>query len=740
MRVWFYQRATWLIAITLCGLVYVAGFAWSPSSYGLVLEQIGVTGQGPTVGRPRTIRSDEWAVVTPLTQAAVRNGFERINKASVYEEDLRINYGLPLADWGALFKPTLWGFFVLDAASAYSLHWFATMAMFLVGHALLFMRLGLAPVAAGLLGVALYFTGFTQFWWNEKGPVLAFFPWVVLTLLSRRLPLAAQLLSFYWLTASWLMTNLYPPVQVSLGFVGGLLVVGWAPAWMQPRRLALLAFASIASAATAALYLKDYLRATAATIYPGSRTSGGGAVPWQEALSYVFPFSTFDGRYESVAGSNICEVGTGATALVLLVGCFLDYRSLGPAWHRASTAQRRQFQLLGLGLLLMAIWMMVPLPSWAGFPLLWNHVDGERMEYAFGVALALALGLVVQKAELVCSARRMAVLVALVWAGWVLVKAPAVDSLRVKSFNDLLVLVAALPAWWAWRHRQLDGATALMAAAALAGLLAVWGFNPLQGARPIFARHDTPLLRELAQQQERNGGVLATGGMFGAVQNGLGFHSVAHVNAVPAFDFWRNRFPDMSEQSLMSVFNRYAHIVLSDEDQPRVLYPDRIAVPVAVFQPHHLLLPIEGPALQDAPVAIPVWLSPGARAHGSATVPRAGKLRSFALSIGNGQGHSDGELVLQVCNDSECVQARRGLQGSRDNAYFDMPLPQTLAFAVDERLHFTLQLQGASRPMALWAYPLAQGAISMDALTIGGRPQERWLPRLDLTFTADRTP
>lgn len=726
----------WALATVLCGLIYVAGFTWSPSSYGIALQQIGVLNAGPDIGQPRPIRSDEWAVVTPLTQVAVRNGFERINRSSLYEEDLRINYGIPLADWGLLFKPTLWGFFVFDPAYAYSLHWFAIMAMFLAGHALLFARLGIAPLAAGLLSVTLYFTGFAQFWWNEKGPVLAFFPWVMLTLLSRRLPTAWQLLLFYWLSASWLITNLYPPVQVSLAFVGALLVLGWQPQRGRAAQwLATVALTAVASAATVALYLKDYLVTTAATVYPGSRSAVGGAVPWQEAVSYLFPFSTFDGRYDSVIGNNICEVGTGATALTLLVACFLDYRALSPNWRGADPVQRMRGCLLGSGILLMAAWMLVPLPSWAGYPFLWNHAPGERMEHAFGLLLAVALTLLAQRVGLVWSSRRLLLCVGLVLGGWAALKLPV--SKGVFALNDL-VLLASLPLLWLWRRARLNGTAALLAVSALAGLLALWGFNPLQSARPIFAQHDTPVLRELTRQQSANEGVLAQGGLFGAVQNGLGFRSVAHVTAMPALGFWRKKFPDMPEQSFMDVFNRYSHIVPAEGNEPRVLHPDRIAVPLSMFNPYHLMLPEDPPHLSQGTGQVPVLLFHESRARGMMVVRRSGLLRSVAPAIGNGQGMSDGRLVVRVCRAHECLEAGRDLRESVDNTYFELVLPSALKVSDGDLLEFSMHLEGATTPTALWVYPAPADSRTLE-LSVDGRP-ERWLPRLDLGFERAATP
>lgn len=86
----------YLLISLLFGVIYVTN-AWSPFSYSLALDGIGID-EHPDFGKASAIRSDEWVVQTPLTQALVNNGFERFNHTSIYKEDLRINYGLPIFD------------------------------------------------------------------------------------------------------------------------------------------------------------------------------------------------------------------------------------------------------------------------------------------------------------------------------------------------------------------------------------------------------------------------------------------------------------------------------------------------------------------------------------------------------------------------------------------------------------------------------------------------------------------
>src|SRR5262245_14854907 len=68
-------------AVLLVGLIYTA-FSMTPSSYGRVLAGILAPEAGPALGSARPIRSDEWAILTPQVQAAVRNRFQRFNETS----------------------------------------------------------------------------------------------------------------------------------------------------------------------------------------------------------------------------------------------------------------------------------------------------------------------------------------------------------------------------------------------------------------------------------------------------------------------------------------------------------------------------------------------------------------------------------------------------------------------------------------------------------------------------------
>ena len=101
-----------LVAVAVLGFLYV-GLDLTPSSYSRILELLKVSDRNPVAGSWRDVRTDEYEVSTPYFQAAVRNGFQRINQTSFYREDMRNYYALPLADWSLAFKPQLWAFFIM---------------------------------------------------------------------------------------------------------------------------------------------------------------------------------------------------------------------------------------------------------------------------------------------------------------------------------------------------------------------------------------------------------------------------------------------------------------------------------------------------------------------------------------------------------------------------------------------------------------------------------------------------
>lgn len=571
----------WLLlgAVALMGVIYVSQ-TWSPSSYGLVLRQLQAKNTGIVLGEPKPIRSDEWGVITSLTAASVNNHFERYNKTSPYNDDLRIAFAVPINDWGWFFKPTMVLYKFVNPAYAFSFHYFAVFALFILGYTYLFRVVGAGRAPAVLLAFCAYFTAYSQFWWTDKGVLFALYG-AAMASLFMRIPKSIRLLLFYWLLTAMMIEMFYPPYIVSLAFVGAVFVMVYGKEWMRPIPFIGLLCSAGAAAGTAAFYLKDYLIATTKTLYPGGRTVMGGGVGLRQAASQLFPFSMFDAHlHELMPNSNICESGTFGVFFVLLALCFANYRNVPSVLK--DRAFLRRTTILAVALAMMLAWELLPIPPGVGRVLLWENVQPSRMQYAQGLLLLIFVVHFVTRIGYVIRPARIVIFIAAVVLGWMMLKA-RIEVPFWPNLIDLLIIPFAIAAYLVARYTKIDPAVPLLAASVVTAALVVGRFNPLQQAWPIFNREDTPVISEMRAAVDPKTGYLVKQFLPESVQNGLGFKSIAYTTAVPQWQFW-NQFRDkVDAKTFATAFNRYSNIWMTDEAEPSNPSPDSVKVPMAWF-------------------------------------------------------------------------------------------------------------------------------------------------------------
>ncbi|CAB3731320.1 hypothetical protein LMG27174_05826 [Paraburkholderia rhynchosiae] len=568
----------------LLGAIYVSQ-TWSPSSYGLVLRNLEAKNTGLVIGDPKPIRADEWAVITSLTAASVNNHFERYNKTSPYNDDLRIAFGIPIDDWGWFFKPTMMLYKFVNPAYAFSFHYFSVFALFIAGYTVLFLVTGATRTQAVLLAFCAYLTAYSQFWWTDKGVLFSLYG-AAMAVLFLRMPKWIRLLLFYWLLTGMMIEMFYPPYIVSLAFVSVAFVLAYGREWLRPVPLIGLAVAAGAAAATTGLYLKDYLLATMKTLYPGGRSVMGGGVGLRQAASQLFPFATFDGRlHELLPNSNICESATFGVFFVLLALCFANYRNLTTLVKDRIFVRRAL--ILGAALAMMLAWELLPVPESVGKLLLWNNVQPSRMQYAQGVLLLFFVVHVVSRLGLSISPPRIVTFVAIVVFGWMMLKARAEVPFWPNSI-DLLIIPFAIAAYLVARYTKIDPAVPMLVASVITAALVIGRFNPLQQAWPIFNREDTPVIAKIRAAVDPKTGYLVQQFLPESVQNGLGFKSISYTTAIPQWHFW-NQFRDkVDAQTFNTIFNRYSNIWVTNDSFPAQVAPDAIRVPATWFHdPDH---------------------------------------------------------------------------------------------------------------------------------------------------------
>jgi putative flippase GtrA len=575
----------------LCTLYTV--FCLSPSSYGNAFQEMLGRKLGLLLGSPKGLRSDEWAIWTPYIQIAVNNGFSRINETSPYLEDLRNFNALPLLDWALVFKPQFLGFFILDPAWAFSLYHASIFAAFLIGWERLFRRLGFGRSTAIMGSLIAFFFPYTQLWWTTTGPLLAGFPWLILCFLWdgaawKRIALMA------WLSAAWMISHFYPPIIITLAFAGVVLLIAFEPRRLfSPRRLGVGLIGITMGLLLVYLYLQEPISVMAETIYPGQRSLDGGTLPISTWLATVFPGLMTYGRPPLIDELNYLETVSAGSYLSLLCLILVDWRE---TWRNpkpapspmAVTTTKWKIVAIVAGLSIASVWLLLPIPAEIGGLLIWDKIHGARFVFFLGLLVLLINMIFIDRLRFKINATRAIVLSVVIVGIWLSVKIyHGVDLLfRFPETWAVVGLLLLIFASLAFKFLRESPKNTILAGALIAGVLGYGGYNPVQSSFPIFHRPDAELqagYERLQREHPKKFLAFIGGGGSGAVLNGWGFRSVAHVLIAPQMNFFREIFPRMKSKQFEVLFNRYSHISFDFNYHPYLLQRDAVRIPIERF-------------------------------------------------------------------------------------------------------------------------------------------------------------
>lgn len=570
------------IVLILAGSFYVVN-TWSPSSYGIVLSQIGASGEGLISGTPKLIRSDEWAVLTPQIQALVNNHYQRINETSYYHEDLRHLISMPVDDWGLFFKPQVWGFYFLSPAYAYSLYWYLCFAFFIAGYALLFCRYKIADFEFALLSsILLYFSGAIQTWWTVFSGILGIFPWVLLA--ATELNIKNSVVKFiimYWVFTCWLFSFFYPPFYVSFAFVGLICILSFRRDVLNKYSFMMLGIVVILAILTAILYFQNYIISAWNSVYPGKRSVSGGGVLLSEIITMLIP--GIDGIV--AIKKNICEAATVGSYLLLYLLFFLDYRSIAEKIIADIRAYKLNTEMILLvGVITLLAWVLLPVPRELGAFLLFDRVPPGRMKFAVGLLCYVLLLFMYSKYGLKYTLAKWLALGVVVLAFLTLIEMPI---LMWQDRNQMIVaFLVFLYAMFVSIFYHITGSSGkwlsfkIPMVLVLAAQLMLFGlYNPIQSTKPIFSVPNTKIIERLRGAHKKLGYIEEVG-FRGSILNGLGFRSISHVLEIPILSYWHKKYSYLSGQEIDILFNRYVQIQVSPSLRaPMLAYFNAVLIP-----------------------------------------------------------------------------------------------------------------------------------------------------------------
>jgi hypothetical protein len=542
-------------------------------------------------GRPRSIRSDEFYLRTPLAVSSARQGFPRelwIGLART--EQGATAHGGPALEWPILIKPQDWGYVLLGPSRGLAFSWWWSFAMSLLGtYWLLGLVTGRPLIAAGL-SVAATFTPYAG-WWTSPAPSL-FLGYAALggaaVVAGLRASLSGRAIAFALFAGvlgGALVVALYPPWQVTLAWAVAAITLGLAvDSRVSLRRFVLVAGVSVlvAGALTGAWLLEHRaaISAIASTFYPGQRVYHAGnaslAVLLDAPLNFWMTGSAGlslgdDGRggpyanlsenastWLSVPLIGLLALGAGAIVLRRLQPSVAADADQGDEVGVADGPTKWTLILTLAATLLLLAWSLMPMPDWFGTVTLLERVQPSRTGLALGFAqiVLVAAAIRVRQRPAVWSipwlmVASVATGALTVWAAsqlpWDSALVPAVGVLISGAVLGLLLSLASVPRLAAWAGMAL----ALYAFASWARV------NPLQqGIAPLI---DDPLpatMHDLAATPSGNDRVVVFGGYdVVADVRGAGLESISGTTLYPDTDLMTRLVP--AQRNLWNNYSQY---------------------------------------------------------------------------------------------------------------------------------------------------------------------------------------
>ena len=515
--------------------------------------------------KPRQARSDEWLVWTPsiLAQANHQPAWP-IENPAVGAGKSPLIMSLPVRHYSMLFRPQLYGFFLLGAERGFSWYWNTKSFGLLAAMFLLFFKLTGGRVRLALTGAALVFgAGYVQ-WFFSCPPMLPemLSMWalalVCIITLSDRCAPPARIAATAGLIIGVVNFVLccYPPYQIPLLYLAAAILCGW---FWQPRGAGHVAKAPvILSYCVAAVCIcgvlipffiecMPTLHMVANTAYPGARRSNGGGVSFVSLLRGIAAPLVFEKSYpESV--DNVCN----ASGFFPFALAALPLLSMG--------LSRQNLRLLlpcCVFLGFFTLFSLAPMPQWLAGVTRLGLTTTERWALPIGIAnIIIAILFFPEVATTPFKLRLAAWLFAMALVARWMIDAGAANPVFFTG----------------WRIVALTAAAAILFASYLAGRLVLFTFcslcilapaaltvNPVtQGLGPLLNSPSAAAVREIAKTDPAAGWVAYDSSFLSQFLMAQGMWVLSGAKTVPDLHFYDQIDPG---RRFRSIYNRYGIVV-----------------------------------------------------------------------------------------------------------------------------------------------------------------------------------
>ena len=569
----FIFKYRFLIAILL--IVIGVLFELHGSSIGLwnTVFETGIENNSLLFGKLRTIRSDEWAVTTPLIFSQYFNKFNYFSDLlrGGTSTDAFSLYGLPVLNLVEIFRPFHLGYILFGLAKGLSFFWIARfIALFLVTFE--FCRIltkdnkRLSLIGAFMVSLA----PMVQWWFATNGIAELFiFGELALILLynymnNNNFKYRLLYLFLAIICAGGYLLILYPAFQIPLFYVFLMLAIYIIVDNRKNCKIStkdiisiIVAILIFVSLMTYIFYMsKDTINTVLNTVYPGARTSKGGGA-FRKYISYLdnifLPFKEkgiITHQSEEAVMFGLFPIGIICSIIAMIKNKKIDLPSI----------------LLFIPYVIIGIFCMFKIEWYAKITLL-SHSFASRAVIALGYIdiLLLLRALSITKKS---TKYWISILISFIATSLIVLICKKLNSEYVgRILSSFLFVLCFYLFFFALQYNTKYGKYFFSLGIIITMIIAGFNVNPI--SKGINTIYDSPIIQAVQKINSEDSGIWLAEALNFPCPNYPSMAGAAVINATniyPNMELWQKLD---KEGKYDKVYNRYAHVyieIVENED------------------------------------------------------------------------------------------------------------------------------------------------------------------------------
>ena len=555
------------------------------------------------IGIARGIRSDEWAVNTPMMLSQYFNGgglfpyFSETIRGTL--TDAFIIYGQPVRDIAVLFRPFHWGYLFLSPAKGLSFFWMGRIiGLFLVSFEFGMIISKKSKVLSLAYAVLVTWAPVVQWWFAINGLVeMLIFGQLALIMLA----LYMKSKNYYWRTfyafiilicmGGYILT-FYPAWQVPLVYMFLALLIGtihenWRGFTWGKKDVLILIITIVLFAVGMSYILSrslDTIVSILGTAYPGSRFETGGN---QLSRFFLYPGNLFFAFSRDLSYANPCELA--------VVFDFFPMGILLSFWVLFKQKKKDVYILsMMVASVFLILWCLFQWPEWLAKITLMSYSQAARAFLAVGLLNVLLLIRSLSLIEISFSKW-----ISIIGAVLIGVGMTAISMNIYEGYIDTKMALVIMPVmigsfYVIFNGNKVWAKKAFLIIALSIAFVSGMFVNPLSRGLDVIYEQD--IVKEIQQINKSDSGlwIVDSGDKTGFpiinIPLMAGAPTINSTNVYPDLERWQLIDPNKSYED---IYNRYAHITINlvnfdTKSTFELNYPDQFTVKLSVEDLHLL--------------------------------------------------------------------------------------------------------------------------------------------------------